>query len=243
MTSHQNKSLSNSCTLLFIHGFGSTSKYWQPVCKNLSAEICPTYFDLPGHGDRSDYLPKDMHQMLDIVNQFVLSTVNLNAPIALVGHSLGGLISLGYYLRYPERVTHLILISSAARIIIHPELFLQLRKGEIDADFLAQGFTTHIKKNIRKNLIRDMKKIRIQKDVEDLLQLSTINYTDQLSSVNCKTLIIAGNQDKIISPRRTREMALKINNSQIAILETGHYPHLELNKEVASIINNFLHHG
>ncbi|ETN37821.1 uncharacterized protein HMPREF1541_07444 [Cyphellophora europaea CBS 101466] len=101
--------------LLLTHGFSSTSDMWAEQIAPLSAHHRLILWDMRGHG-QSDY-PVDstaysedqtVHDML-----FLLDTLAPDWPRAIVGGlSLGGYMSLAFYLRFPTRVSKLLIIDT-----------------------------------------------------------------------------------------------------------------------------------
>lgn len=90
--------------VLIVHGLAEHSGRWEHVGEQLAAEGLDTYsFDLRGHGASAG---RRVH--LDAFDEFYvdlaerLGDVRARAsgrPVILYGHSLGGLIALGYVLR------------------------------------------------------------------------------------------------------------------------------------------------
>ncbi|MCU0466286.1 MAG: alpha/beta hydrolase, partial [Anaerolineae bacterium] len=83
--------------------------------------------DLNGHGRSSGegHLTLADHAA-DLVA--LLDALDIE-QIALVGHSMGGGIALTLALAYPERVARLVLVSTGARLKVHPDLL-----GSIESD-------------------------------------------------------------------------------------------------------------
>lgn len=98
--------------MLFLHGVGSSSEGWEESAALLAARgnrvIC---VDLPGHGEssreRGDYsLGALASTVRDLIDHLELGSV------ILIGHSLGGGISLQFLYQYPSHVQGLVLVSS-----------------------------------------------------------------------------------------------------------------------------------
>jgi pimeloyl-ACP methyl ester carboxylesterase len=66
------------------------------------------------------------------------------------------------------------------------------------------------------------------------------NTLDQLCQIKQKTLILAGEKDRIVSKIANEEMHKKIPNSILKIFEAGHFFPLEKAPEVNQIIIDFL---
>ena len=97
-------------TLVLVHGGRDHARNWDWVAGELRRDFHVVAPDLRGHGD-SGWAIGGMYAVAD----FVLDIANLvellgPAPIALVGHSLGGAVSLMYTGIHPERVRKLVAI-------------------------------------------------------------------------------------------------------------------------------------
>ncbi|MDW3217297.1 MAG: alpha/beta fold hydrolase [Acidimicrobiales bacterium] len=98
-------------TVLFVHGLDSDADVWTPAIDLLDDHTCVAV-DLPGHGgspvseDPADYEREALLEDLDRV----LST--LDAPVVLVGHSLGGYLGMAYALTRPGAIGAMVLVST-----------------------------------------------------------------------------------------------------------------------------------
>ena len=62
----------------------------------------------------------------------------------------------------------------------------------------------------------------------------------ELHKINTPVLVVTGRHDKVISPRHAKEVARRLPQSQLLILEkSGHYPHIEEPKKFRRIIYEF----
>jgi len=101
---------SGKLPLLLTHGFGSSAQMWAPNVAALSADRPVLRWDMRGHGssdspdDQAEYTQaaclSDMGALLDVCG----------AERAILGGlSLGGYLSLAFWLEHPERVAALVL--------------------------------------------------------------------------------------------------------------------------------------
>jgi pimeloyl-ACP methyl ester carboxylesterase len=100
----------NAPTVVLVHGGRDHARNWDWVARELRHEFHLIAPDLRGHGD-SAWAIGGMYAIAD----FVLDLANLidglgPAPVVLIGHSLGGAVSLMYSGIYPERVAKLVAI-------------------------------------------------------------------------------------------------------------------------------------
>ncbi len=102
--------------LVLLHGWGSSSKIWHKVAGDLALQHQVWCVDLPGHGHSHavhwDCSPGQGVQLLADV---------LPPAATLLGWSLGGLWALLYAKQYPDRVAHVMLVSSAPRFTAAPD--------------------------------------------------------------------------------------------------------------------------
>ena len=98
--------------LLLVHGFGGDLNNWMFNHEALAAERRVIALDLPGHGESTKQLER---ADLDELSGVVLALLDhLDIPVAhLVGHSMGGAVSLNTARLAPQRVRSLTLIGSA----------------------------------------------------------------------------------------------------------------------------------
>ncbi|MDZ7613245.1 MAG: alpha/beta fold hydrolase [Flavobacteriaceae bacterium] len=99
--------------VVLLHGFLENRSMW----KDIAAELCKRYkvvsIDLFGHGGTGNlgYI-HTMEAQAHMVKQ-VLDTLNLRRYV-LVGHSMGGYISLALAEEYPDNIKGLCLLNSTA---------------------------------------------------------------------------------------------------------------------------------
>lgn len=129
--------------LVLIHGITSSGDIWQPVLAALGESFTPVTIDLRGHGssgkpDRG-YLYDDYIDDLDRV----LVALGLEHPL-IVGHSLGGLITLWWAARYPTRAPALVIEDSPLRSgeDFRPAFEGWLRLNALPLDELRAAYAT-----------------------------------------------------------------------------------------------------
>ncbi len=99
-------------TLLFVHGFAGFLPIWERNLERLQKYYQCIALDLPGHGLSSsgDY-PFTIAFYAEVIERFIRK-LGLKKVI-LIGHSMGGQISIRFSLAYPELVSRLVLVAPA----------------------------------------------------------------------------------------------------------------------------------
>lgn len=104
-------------TIVFLHGFLASSRYWRKNQKELAKRYSTLAVDLLGFG-RSPK-PKDSSYDYDdhlSALHHTLEAQKVDTPMILVGHSMGALLALRYASKHPDKV--------ASLHLFNPPLFL-----------------------------------------------------------------------------------------------------------------------
>lgn len=97
--------------VVFTHGWLNTGEIWSGVVADLDGSVRSLTWDMRGHGHSEapapglytrDHALADLDRMLDV----------LGRPAILVGHSLGGYLSLAQAVLKPEDVAGLVLVAA-----------------------------------------------------------------------------------------------------------------------------------
>lgn len=225
----------NMKKIYILHGWTYSTEKWGPFLTELEkAGLEPVMLKIPG-------LTAPLEQVWDIddyVHWLERNFRNEKEQVILLGHSNGGLISLGFVLKYPDKVERLILVDSTG--IYHREISIRLKKRIF---WLAAKIGKKISKApvFKKYLYRlarahDYEKANpvMRKTMENLIQT---DYAGDLKKISHQTLIIWGEYDKVTPVKDGVLMNQKIKNSKLHIVSGArHSPHLTHSKQTAKII-------
>jgi proline iminopeptidase len=187
---------------------------------------------------------------------------------AVLGHSFGGQVALEYALRYPHRLSHLILMDTGgdqwwprenapellARRGFKPETVEIARRwchGQIEpnqmvpyAQKLAGAYEPHLSLwQAPRELIMALRmKTRAEAFLFGFRELSKDwNVMDRLGEINTPTLVMAGRDDWLFPPEHQVELAAGIRNTRLHLVErAGHNPQSERTAEVMEVVRSFL---
>jgi pimeloyl-ACP methyl ester carboxylesterase len=96
--------------LLLVHGGLDHSRSWDHLAQALRADFHVVAPDLRGHGD-SGWATGSSYSLADHVYDLTnLVKSEGFGPVAIVGHSMGGMVSLTYAGAFPERVSKLVVL-------------------------------------------------------------------------------------------------------------------------------------
>lgn len=98
-------------TLLFLHGLDSDSTVWDRTIELLPDHTCVT-LDLPGHGQAPTSDDPNAYERNAVLTNLDTVIGELDSPITVVGHSLGGYLGLAHVLTRPGDLQGLVLVST-----------------------------------------------------------------------------------------------------------------------------------
>lgn len=249
----------DSEAIVFIHGFGGSTKNWKKTIPSLS-ERRVVAIDLPGFGlseKKLDFNYSHSNQV-KIIN-LILEELGIHKVI-LVGHSMGGNVVTYFSMVYPEKVEKLILVDPAIveeqsnipfnnLLSFHP--FVQVGRQILQRVVTRENFKNLLlsayyqKELVDDNLVNEYFRAIEIKDWDSALLGITRDGNNKLpkniSTINFKTLIIWGEFDTWILPEKGRDLDNRIPNSELIIIKnSGHLPMEEAPDEFNSILNNFV---
>ena len=251
-----------------IHGGpGVDHTSYKPSFSPLSHHLQLVYFDHRGQG-RSARGEKETYTLENNVEDMEALRQYLGLEkIVLIGSSYGGMVALSYAVRYPQNVSHLIVIATAAtsRFIKRAQEILEQRgnkeqkaiavklwsgKFENEEDlrqfFLVMG-SMYSQSNDRKLDSPDSDQTILSVDAINLAFSGFLNDYDilnELPKITSPTLVIAGRHDWICAPEFSEEIAQAIPNAQLKIFEnSGHLIRVDEPRSLLDEIARFLRIG
>ena len=228
--------------VVMVHGIAASLRQWDYLTPNLVAAGFSAYaLDLRGHGNSSkpegtaDYHIESVYEQLDRW----IENLGLDQPAILVGHSLGGYLSLMYALRNPEKVHAMVLadpfyspfqLSPVLRYFakqpkIGVQMLERLPAWAVDLSMVWRDkFQRALPRPIRNQLSIDFKRASplsfyIPHTVRDL--------TPHLSQVQKPTLVMWGSRDMTLTPTSFPKIVDALPKVESYIFQgCGHIPHL-----------------
>jgi pimeloyl-ACP methyl ester carboxylesterase len=220
-------------SVVFIHGAGNDhavwalqSRYFAYHGKNALA------VDLPGHGRSAGKPLAGIAQMADWIIALLDATGIAGA--ALVGHSMGSLISLNTAARYAGRVAKVALIGTVVPMPVSDGLLDSAANREHDAfdmvNLWGHAPGSHIGGNTVPGMWMMGSSLRLMEHNppgtlhNDFAACNSYaTGLDDAATLKCPALLILGGRDLMTPPRRAKELAAKITGSRTVILPAaGH---------------------
>lgn len=109
------------CAVLFIHGVMATPRFWDSLVASLPPDVSFVNLLLPGHGGTvKDFGRVRRGEWQRHVHDALLRLKETHPRVYLVGHSMGGLLSILEAAEEPEGIAGLLLMAPALRIRVTP---------------------------------------------------------------------------------------------------------------------------
>jgi 3-oxoadipate enol-lactonase len=219
--------------VLLLHSLATHGAMWSAQIPFWARSFRLIVPDLPGHGST----PPDpgLHRFDDYASS-VLRLLDLLGVqrTALVGVSLGGMISMALALRYPDRISSIVLAHTFARVAEATIPVWQQRRADVE----SQGMESQVVSTLGRwfpdefrasspltvawvaDMIRSTHPAGYDAVAESIQHL---DYLDQLADIRHPTLVVAGSQDKGATPQIAIEMCSRLANGRLLILQNaGH---------------------
>jgi len=249
--------------VLLLHGLGGNWTAWLETMPALARDHRVIAVDLPGFGASAPgsdgiSIPGYARTIERFCERMGLE------EIVVAGSSLGGWVAAELTLRAPSLVRGLVLIDAAGIVPTRSERFKaisMMRGAELGAP-LAPKFRTAVASRPR------LRKLALKYTVADPAALAadlvymalpvapdpgfgpaftaarrswSDAWCDQLTEIECPTLIVWGEKDALLPVRHGREWARRIRGSAFHVIPgAGHLPMLERPVLVNGLLETFL---
>jgi|SRR5579859_252953 len=239
--------------VIFIHGWASSSKMWSGLMAQLAADYRCWSLDLPGFGDSDKPTPSwySIPNYTSMVAEF--ASLHEMGPLRLIGHSMGGLITLDFGARRAQQVERLVainpVVTGRARLrpfarpgYSHKVLHWALRLSPP----VRQAIVEH-------PLGQSVRRLRpIQRRTEEFFQSTAdslvssgravVNYdlTPLLGRITAPTLVIVGDRDLNVSSNEGRFAAAHIAAARLQVMHGGHLVTDDRPAEVLQLLQRHL---
>jgi pimeloyl-ACP methyl ester carboxylesterase len=219
--------------VLFIHGAGGDHTVWALQTRWFAYHGRTVLaLDLPGHGRSDGPALGSVADAAAWVGR-LLDAAGLDKA-ALIGHSMGALISLATAAALPERVWGLCLVGASYPMGVNPELLAAAKANDhlaIDlVNAWGHGRRAHLGGATVPGLWMLGGGVRLQERAADGVLFADMNACDSYKSgdtdaakIRCPTTVIAGDRDLMTPLRNARALAQKIQGAELVQLKNcGH---------------------
>ncbi|MHB1148350.1 MAG: alpha/beta fold hydrolase [Lutibacter sp.] len=243
-------SIGKGNAVVLIHGFLENSTMWNEIAKVLSKRNRVIYIDLLGHGQTGNL--GYIHTMEDQANMVkaVLNHLRLRKYI-LIGHSMGGYVTLAFAKLFPESIKGLCLMNSTAlpdseeKKISRDRAIKAIKKNH--KTFVRVAIPMLFSEKNREIYLKEIEQI-----TQEALHLSSQgiiaasegmkirkNQTPIYKTANFPIAMIVGKQDPALD---YDSLIAQTKNTKVKIIEfpDGHMSHIENKESLIKSLSNFI---
>lgn len=203
-------------TIVFTHGWADDRTVWDGLIAELGTDVHCVSWDLRGHGE-SDVPPPGHYTREHALDDMERIIDEAGAPAVLVGHSLGGYLSLAYALKHPDHVRGLVLIAAGPGF--RKEETREQWNDSVDASAAKLG---------------------VPPGSEVLSKHVDAWVIDSLSQIEAPALVVVGEYDKRFqASAAVFEKYLDVRGN-LLIANAGHGVHKKKAAEIAEAMRAFL---
>ncbi|MDR0270937.1 alpha/beta hydrolase [Paenibacillus sp.] len=239
--------------VMLLHGFCGSSEYWDQAVPFLSGSCRCIVPDLRGHG--SSDAPLGAYSIEQMADDVLKLLDELDLPkVTMLGHSMGGYITLSFAERYASRLNGFGLIHSTG----YPDDETGKEKRlKAVSNIQSEGITAFIDGLIPglfapENAASNQELITKAKDIgyltppqgaigAALAMRERPDRRDAISASTLPVLLVAGELDRICPPEKVFT-ADHSNITKVIIPGAGHMSMMEMPEELAGVIKDFLGH-
>lgn len=242
----------DKCVVL-LHGYLESLYVWDDFLPLLTPHLRVITVDIPGHGISEPISEVHSMELMADVLCAMLDSMGIER-VTLVGHSMGGYISLAFCEKYPERLESLVLLSSSPNA--DTELKVENRRREITLvragkkDVLASvapeaGFAVQNRKRM-KDYIEDLVEQVYMTEEDGIVALlegmiSRKDQNDMLRASAVRQLFIFGKHDNYIPLEAAEAIVVANPQAEVAWLEnSGHMGFIEEPQACAEALLKFI---
>lgn len=242
--------------VFLLHGIAASRYDWTSVIPELSKHgyrcLAP---DLLGHGDSPKPGKADVYNIQVLYHHFEswFSATKPSQPAVLIGHSMGGYLSLLHTLYHPAEVRALILVDPLfspwqLSPLLHwlknwPELGRRtIRRVPEWLVYLLTGLDSSLQNNTsdksRQRIAADYK--RASPNI--MLIPRTINdLSPYMKNIDHPVLVIWGRKDRTLSPYSFYELLQMLPNAKGHVFpNSGHQPHIAETSQFNQVVLDYL---
>jgi pimeloyl-ACP methyl ester carboxylesterase len=234
--------------VIVIHGGTNGGREQAKYLSELAKRYTVYLPDLPGFGNSqplegSYFIPEFVEFIDKFAHQLGLDQFHL------IGHSFGGGVALNYVLKFPHKVTKLVLVSSMClgreiawwvRLLSTPGVLKCI--GPLVLGYFRAAKWLNRKLALGNDFTEPFTKasIMIASELTTLREQSLVLF-DRLGEVMLPTLIVWGDKDRIVPARQAYAAAASIPSCQVKVFDNcGHSVYRRVTLEFSRLVRGFL---
>ena len=228
--------------LVFIHGVGGDWSPWYHQRNYFSPAFNVFIMELPGHGAARGKGAREIKDYALWIKG-ALEELQVTSPF-VIGHSMGGAITMDLALRFPDLPQGLVLVSTGARLRVLPDILEAITKDFPQAVALIckLSFAQDVPSEMLRAAVAEMMKNTPDILLGDFSACEGFDIMEKVQEIGIPTLVICGDQDALTPIKYSRYLADTITGSALEIVAgAGHLVMMERPEEFNQKVEAFLY--
>ena len=242
----------NTSVVVLLHGYLQNLDVWSSYTLSYMHELRVISIDLPGHGYTDTCASTHTMEYMARVVKAVLDNAGVFSCV-MVGHSMGGYVSLAFAEAYPYMLKGMALLSShamcddEARRSMRREAVRELStsKANYIISFVQSLFDNRSRQHLGDE-IQSLKDMSLETKQEGAIacMLGMMDRVDRISVLqrfDKPIYFVYGKNDTRIAVEMGLSQALEAQNAEILLLsDVAHMPHIEAREYLKPRLLNFI---
>jgi len=237
--------------VILLHGWLGSWGLWQETMNYLGQYYRTYALDFWGFGDSGKKLDTyQVNDFVDLVDQFMDQMGIISAPI--VGHSMGGTVSLSVAIRYPERAQKVVIVGSP---VVGSSLAFLLKLAGIRLNAWALFLVFPVFRQIMrwasplicrdprfpKMMDNDLSKTTLESFLTSIASLRRTDLRPYMDRVKVPVMGMFGDRDNIVSPHEWKTLLDGVPTARIErFKKAGHFIMLDDPADFMTKLKDFL---
>jgi pimeloyl-ACP methyl ester carboxylesterase len=233
---------SGEYTLVFINGIQQSMAMWHSFVRRFSRCYRIVLFDFPNQGAGrivTGSFHLSLGEQVDILAAVIDATGSADR-LTVCSASWGGVVALVYAVQHPHRLKSLILASMGTRAnqkmidMITKGLQMPVKDRLEVAQTLIEGFGQDLPAAMKNRIVSQFQQMEPEafeaffQHGATVLSVRELGGVVDVGKVQCKTILLHGENDTIVDIDDVRYLASQIPRSELRLIKNvGHFLHLE----------------
>lgn len=222
--------------VMLIHGAGGVHTDWSFDLREWAFAV-----DLPGHGHSPGTSCAEVAAYAaDIIA--LLDALEI-AQVVVAGHSLGGAVAQTLALTHPERLFGVVLVSSGAKLAVHPDILNHIFDDPVSVADLLSRWLWSPRADVALIQAKYDQLLTVPPEVmfDDFSASNNFDVRDRLNEIRVPTLVVGGQQDVMTPPKFSQFLHTNIAGSDLVLIEqAGHMLPLEQSGALSDAITRWM---
>jgi esterase len=236
--------------IVFLHGLFGSAQNWTGMGRRLAGQGAVFALDMRNHGDSPHAPTNTLADCVEDLREW--AAAHARAPLRLIGHSLGGLVSMGFALAHPDMVAGVASVDIAPRSypVGHEREFRALKvdisgcasRADVENRIGEEVPDARTRQFLATNAVREGSGFRWRLNV-DALERQTVaaDLSQRGGRFEGEALLVACGRSSYVGREDHAVMKNRFPNARIeTIPEADHWPHVTAPDELARVLGEFL---